>query len=89
MVKVKPEINCDQKINSLKGDQSVSETGKPCLNWNEVQESSLFARFQKFSIPTHNKCRNPNKDGEGPWCYVKERSNIRVQIDRVSTRMDC
>ena len=70
-------MTCDQKINSLKGDQSVSETGKPCLNWNEVQESSLFARFQKFSIPTHNKCRNPNKDGEGPWCYVKERSNIR------------
>jgi len=97
--KRRKQTACSTESAYYKGDQSVSETGKPCLNWNEVEESSLFTRFQKFSTPTHNKCRNPNKDGGGPWCYVKvdvwqpfyhqETKKERCAIERTKKYNDC
>jgi len=63
---------CGAEWNYYQGDNTKSEKGKTCLNWSDVEESASFERFQRFGIPKHNKCRNPSKDGSGPWCFVKK-----------------
>ena len=42
------------------------------MKWSSIPESSYFPRFKKFGIPKHNKCRNPNKDGKGAWCFIEK-----------------
>ena len=73
------------------GDNDKSETGKTCLNWADVEESTNFERFQRFGVPKHNKCRNPSKDGSGPWCYVEKtvwKPRFQVKIVKETCALD-
>ncbi|XP_028255540.1 prothrombin [Parambassis ranga] len=54
--------------------------GHTCLQWSSPQAVAL-SRDKEF-IPEvtldGNKCRNPDNDPEGPWCYVEVSGNITV-----------
>ncbi|XP_047432201.1 prothrombin [Mugil cephalus] len=62
------------------GDLSVTLGGHTCLEWTSPEATSLSA--DKEFIPEvslqANKCRNPDNDPEGPWCYVHVSGNITV-----------
>lgn len=62
------------------GDLSVSLGGHTCLQWSSP-EAVLLSKDKDF-IPEvellDNKCRNPDDDPEGPWCYVEISGNITV-----------
>lgn len=62
------------------GDLSVTLGGHTCIQWSSPQAKAL-SKDKEF-IPevqlTGNKCRNPDNDPEGPWCYVHISGNITV-----------
>ncbi|KAF6734885.1 Prothrombin [Oryzias melastigma] len=62
------------------GDLSVTWGGHTCLQWSLPQVKAL-SKDKEF-IPEiqliGNKCRNPDNDPEGPWCYVEISGNITV-----------
>ncbi|XP_072235298.1 prothrombin [Leuresthes tenuis] len=62
------------------GDLSVSMQGHACLQWSSPETTALSQ--DKEFIPEvelqGNKCRNPDNDPEGPWCYVDVSGNITI-----------
>ncbi|XP_070711773.1 prothrombin [Pempheris klunzingeri] len=62
------------------GDLSVSLGGHACLLWASPVAVNL-SRNKEF-IPEvglqGNKCRNPDYDPEGPWCYVEVSGNVTI-----------
>ncbi|XP_028990073.1 prothrombin [Betta splendens] len=62
------------------GNLDVTLRGYPCLQWSSPQAVAL-SRGKEF-IPEvmlkDNKCRNPDKDLEGPWCYVEVSGNVTI-----------
>lgn len=54
--------------------------GHACLQWSSPEAKAL-SKNKEF-IPEvsllGNKCRNPDKDPEGPWCYVKPLENVTI-----------
>uniref|UniRef100_UPI003AAD7A49 prothrombin n=1 Tax=Centroberyx gerrardi TaxID=166262 RepID=UPI003AAD7A49 len=79
------------------GDLSVTLGGHTCLAWSSPRATAL-SRGKEF-IPEvkllGNKCRNPDDDDEGPWCYVDVSGNVTIDycdlqlcddpLDRLST----
>nr|XP_046237784.1 prothrombin [Scatophagus argus] len=61
---------------------NLAETlgGHTCLQWSSPEATAL-SRDKEF-IPEvslqGNKCRNPDNDPEGPWCYVEVSGNVTV-----------
>ncbi|XP_077584350.1 prothrombin [Stigmatopora nigra] len=62
------------------GDLSVTLGGHTCLAWSlpEVHKLSQNKDFLPEVRLDGNKCRNPDNDPEGPWCYVRVSENITV-----------
>lgn len=62
------------------GTLSVTMHGHECLNWNlpKVKAVSVGKGYDPEVTLLKNYCRNPDGDLEGPWCYVKEASNITI-----------
>ncbi|XP_041822567.1 prothrombin [Chelmon rostratus] len=62
------------------GDLAVSLGGHTCLQWSspEAQALSKDKEFIPEVILQGNKCRNPDNDPEGPWCYVEISGNVTV-----------
>ncbi|XP_073318778.1 prothrombin [Pagrus major] len=62
------------------GDLAVTLGGHTCLLWSSPAATAL-SRGKEFipevSLPG-NKCRNPDNDPEGPWCYVEVNGNVTV-----------
>ncbi|CAJ1087472.1 coagulin factor II [Xyrichtys novacula] len=62
------------------GDLAVTLGGHTCLQWSSPVAVAL-SRDKEF-IPevllTGNKCRNPDNDPEGPWCYVEVAGNTTM-----------
>ncbi|KAK5847440.1 hypothetical protein PBY51_016564 [Eleginops maclovinus] len=62
------------------GDLSVTMGGHTCMKWASPQAKTLSV--DKDFIPEvsldGNKCRNPDNDPEGPWCYVEVSGNVTV-----------
>lgn len=62
------------------GDLTVTLGGHTCLEWASPRVTAL-SRNKEF-IPEvklpGNKCRNPDNDPEGPWCFVEVSGNITV-----------
>ncbi|KAF7660261.1 hypothetical protein LDENG_00285290, partial [Lucifuga dentata] len=77
------------------GDLNVTLGGHACLSWSLPQVTALSQ--DKEFIPEvrlqGNKCRNPDDDLEGPWCYVEVSGNVSVDYcdlqlcDEVSDRL--
>ncbi|TNM94078.1 hypothetical protein fugu_002254 [Takifugu bimaculatus] len=62
------------------GDLDVSANGHACLKWSspEVVTLSQNKSFNPDINLPDNKCRNPDKDPEGPWCYVNASGKVIV-----------
>ncbi|KAM9836155.1 prothrombin [Aulostomus maculatus] len=62
------------------GDLAVTLGGHTCLQWSlpEVTALSKDKEFFPEVSLQGNKCRNPDNDLEGPWCYVKISGNVTV-----------
>lgn len=62
------------------GDMSVTLAGHTCLLWSspEVKALSRDKDFMPEVILLGNKCRNPDNDLEGPWCYVNIAGNVTI-----------
>ncbi|XP_068612481.1 prothrombin [Brachionichthys hirsutus] len=62
------------------GDLAVTVSGHACLQWS-APEALALSKDKEFipevSLPG-NKCRNPDNDPEGPWCYVAVSGNVTV-----------
>uniref|UniRef100_A0A671UFW5 Prothrombin n=1 Tax=Sparus aurata TaxID=8175 RepID=A0A671UFW5_SPAAU len=62
------------------GDLAVTLGGHTCLLWSSPEAKALSQ--DKEFIPEvglpGNKCRNPDNDPEGPWCYVRVNGNVTV-----------
>lgn len=82
---VAPEVvktgNCEPD-NGLEyiGDLDVTLGGHTCLQWSlpVVQALSKDKDFIPEVALPGNKCRNPDNDPEGPWCYVEIGGNVTV-----------
>ncbi|XP_041834346.1 prothrombin isoform X2 [Melanotaenia boesemani] len=62
------------------GDLSVTLGGQTCMQWSShelVPHSKDKEFLPEVELPG-NKCRNPDNDPEGPWCYVKVSGNITM-----------
>lgn len=62
------------------GDLNVTMGGHVCLPWSSpvVQTLSKNKEFIPEITLTANKCRNPDNDPEGPWCYVADAGNVTI-----------
>lgn len=62
------------------GDLAVTMNGHTCLQWSSP--ATIGRRRGKEFIPEvplqENKCRNPDNDLEGPWCFVEVDGNVTV-----------
>lgn len=62
------------------GDLAVSLGGHTCLQWLSPKVTAL-SKDKEFipevTLPG-NKCRNPDNDPEGPWCYVEVSGNVTI-----------
>ncbi|XP_059183935.1 prothrombin [Centropristis striata] len=62
------------------GDLAVTLGGHTCLQWSspEAKALSVDKEFIPEVLLPGNKCRNPDNDPEGPWCYVAVDGNVTV-----------
>ncbi|XP_037552449.1 prothrombin [Nematolebias whitei] len=62
------------------GDLSVTLSGHTCLQWSSPQAVALSRdkQFMPEVVLQGNKCRNPDNDPEGPWCYVDISGNVTI-----------
>ncbi|CBY06740.1 unnamed protein product [Oikopleura dioica] len=56
---------CDEI--TYNGDMSTTEMGYECAAWNDESVHS-----HEFKQDSHNFCRNPTNDEDGPWCYTTD-----------------
>ncbi|KAM6893024.1 prothrombin [Lycodopsis pacificus] len=62
------------------GDLAVTLGGHTCLQWSSLEAKALSVDkdfIPEVSLPG-NRCRNPDKDPEGPWCYVEVSGNVTM-----------
>ncbi|XP_031175699.1 prothrombin [Sander lucioperca] len=62
------------------GDLAVTLGGHTCMQWSSPAAKALSADKEfipEVSLPG-NKCRNPDNDPEGPWCYVEVLGNVTI-----------
>ncbi|XP_035533307.1 LOW QUALITY PROTEIN: prothrombin [Morone saxatilis] len=62
------------------GELAATLGGHTCLQWShpEAKALSLDKEFIPEVSLDGNKCRNPDSDPEGPWCYVEVAGNVTV-----------
>ncbi|KAM7375580.1 hypothetical protein PAMA_014608 [Pampus argenteus] len=60
------------------GDLNVTTGGHTCLQWASPEAVNRSQDFiPEVSLPS-NKCRNPDNDPEGPWCFVEVSGNVTI-----------
>merc|ERR1711941_82841 len=57
-----------------KGEISRTRNNEICQRWDEDHRDYKIKQFI-VGDRNHNHCRNPDKDGRGPWCYLKNFKN--------------
>lgn len=62
------------------GDLDTTVGGHACLQWSlpKVKALSKDKEFIPEVALPGNKCRNPDNDPEGPWCYVEVSGNMTI-----------
>ncbi|CAG0901525.1 unnamed protein product [Darwinula stevensoni] len=74
------KVNCKVTDHGMEyaGKTNMTVDGKKCQNWlsqTPNKHSMIFSLpyFPDHGVDSrHNYCRNPNRDGSGPWCYTEE-----------------
>ena len=63
------------------GTRSVSMSGKECLPWvgSDMEETGAFPDHHMSYASS--KCRNPDLDPNGPWCYVGNNTREYCKIN--------
>ena len=56
-----------------RGTANKTKTGKGCLPWKMFLPNLKLLGYPTKALE-ENYCRNFNKKGAGPWCYVNEDS---------------
>ncbi|KAM7365834.1 hypothetical protein PAMP_016736 [Pampus punctatissimus] len=62
------------------GDLNITLGGHTCLQWASPEAVTLskdMGFIPEVSLPS-NKCRNPDDDPEGPWCFVEVSGNVTI-----------
>ncbi|CAG0898592.1 unnamed protein product [Darwinula stevensoni] len=78
-----PECRLTEKGKEYVGTKDVTETGKPCLDWESQPYGMPWDFFnQEMGYSDHfiygdpgihkNYCRNPSLQRERPWCFVSD-----------------
>ncbi|CAG0896448.1 unnamed protein product, partial [Darwinula stevensoni] len=72
-------LQCKKNTGGLAyiGTKNVTNSGNPCQLWmsilpNDISERDSFLARELFPDdlhPSHNFCRNPGNNPEGPWCF--------------------
>ena len=55
--------------------KTTTKLGEPCQNWSVDQPHKVDVNlFENKNLvrPNTNQCLNPDKDGKGPWCYLRD-----------------
>ncbi|XP_059211902.1 plasminogen isoform X2 [Centropristis striata] len=73
-----PEKDCKiGRGDAYRGPTSITVLGVTCQAWS-AQSPHQHVSFTPQSHPTKgldgNKCRNPDSDVNGPWCYTTDRN---------------
>ncbi|KAJ8882077.1 hypothetical protein PR048_018565 [Dryococelus australis] len=65
------------------GKLSSSSSERSCLNWHGNREMLfLTQRFPGgWRKSPKSRCRNPDGDPAGPWCYVQRRGGHQEEKD--------
>lgn len=74
------------------GRHDMATSDKKCLKWNKKRKRVLFNgkvisinKFPKYNFPENElskaakRCRNPDGDPSGPWCFVEIEGSNEVQ----------
>uniref|UniRef100_H2SPL7 Prothrombin n=1 Tax=Takifugu rubripes TaxID=31033 RepID=H2SPL7_TAKRU len=63
------------------GNVNISKSGIQCQHWKHSFPHPIMSQNKEFDPDINllcNKCRNPDKDPEGPWCYVNASGKVIV-----------
>ena len=53
------------------GHEAITKSRRTCQEWSTISHKFQQADFPDVSIEAAgNKCRNPDNEPNGPWCYV-------------------
>ena len=63
------------------GELNVALSGEECYPWvgSDMQETGTFP--DNYVTHASNRCRNPDLDPSGPWCYVGDNIREYCKID--------
>lgn len=71
---VLPECSSNRLGLGYVGHQSASAAGHPCIPWNHEAVPDTFKLAKLFPDGSvddaSNYCRNPDKNGNGTWCFT-------------------
>ncbi|CAG0886684.1 unnamed protein product [Darwinula stevensoni] len=76
----KEPVNCKLTFHGMEyaGKTNMTRDGKKCQPWLSQTPNKHSMIFSLSYFPDdgmdsrHNYCRNPDIDGNGPWCYTEE-----------------
>ncbi|XP_070386371.1 neurotrypsin-like, partial [Dermacentor albipictus] len=79
-------IGCRKTGGLYFGSANVTETGKPCMRWEDPRNGHFMSRHYPQSyqeMRAHNHCRSPDGD-DTPWCFVNESDYEHCDIPECS-----
>lgn len=75
------DVGCRNKSGrDYSGQANTTETGEPCVSWNNpdaLNHGEIFFGQKDWS---HNFCRNPEGD-KYPWCLIKDGTTSFCDIE--------
>ncbi|CAG0900009.1 unnamed protein product [Darwinula stevensoni] len=80
------ECKMSKMGSDYRGTKNVTKSGLPCQPWLKNSPNDMVDTFASRNLkfpddlyPSHNFCRNPDTDPDGPWCYNGSGTSPRYQ----------
>ena len=55
------------------GHEAITKSRRTCQEWSAISHKFQQENFPDVSIEAAgNKCRNPDNEPNGPWCYIMD-----------------